>query len=197
VLRVAVTGASGYMGAELLRLLSVHPKVRVTAVTSERLAGERLDKSYPHLRGLSDLVFQEISAERLAAEQDVDRGAVALARDVPEGLLEPAHRAPEVHRPALGREVVVGPVHEVGDLRGVAADEIAAEGLHQGDDARVAVGLRVALAPAVRAAVGLDLHEAQVLAPAEIGEARDHTAHEHRLHRSAAIVPESGGPTRA
>jgi hypothetical protein len=101
-----------------------------------------------------------------------------------QGLLEPAHRAPEVHRPALGREVVVGPVHEVGDLGGVAPDEIAAERRHQGDDARVAVGLRVALAPAVRAAVGLDLHEAQVLAPAEIGEERGHAAHEHRLHRS-------------
>src|SRR5581483_11914146 len=58
--RVPVTGASGYMGAELLRLLSVHPQVQITAVPSERLAGERLDKSYPHLRGLSDLVFQEI-----------------------------------------------------------------------------------------------------------------------------------------
>ena len=42
MLKVAVTGASGYMGAELLRLLSVHPQVRISAVTSERLAGERL-----------------------------------------------------------------------------------------------------------------------------------------------------------
>ena len=71
MLKVAVTGASGYMGAELLRLLSVHPKVRIAAVTSERLAGERLDKSYPHLRGLSDLVFQDIDPERLAAESDL------------------------------------------------------------------------------------------------------------------------------
>jgi N-acetyl-gamma-glutamyl-phosphate reductase len=71
MLRIAVTGASGYMGAELLRLLTVHPKVRISAVTSERLAGERLDRVYPHLRGLSDLVFQEIHGERLAGEADV------------------------------------------------------------------------------------------------------------------------------
>jgi N-acetyl-gamma-glutamyl-phosphate reductase len=71
VLRVAVAGASGYMGAELLRLLSVHPKVQLTVVTSERLAGERLDKVYPHFRGLSSLVFQEVDAERLAAEADL------------------------------------------------------------------------------------------------------------------------------
>lgn len=71
MLRVAVAGASGYMGAELLRLLSVHPKVQLTAVTSERLSGERLDKVYPHFRGMSSLVFQEVDAERLVAEADL------------------------------------------------------------------------------------------------------------------------------
>jgi N-acetyl-gamma-glutamyl-phosphate reductase len=59
------------MGAELLRLLSVHPKARLVAVTSERLAGERLDRAFPHLRGLSDLTFQEADAARLAALADV------------------------------------------------------------------------------------------------------------------------------
>jgi N-acetyl-gamma-glutamyl-phosphate reductase len=71
VLRVAVAGASGYMGAELLRLLSVHPNVRVTAVTSERLSGERLDRVFPHLRGLTDLVFAELDGGRLAESADV------------------------------------------------------------------------------------------------------------------------------
>ncbi len=71
MLRVAVAGASGYMGAELLRLLSVHPKVQLTAVTSERLAGEKLASAFPHLRGLSSLVFQDVDAERLAADADV------------------------------------------------------------------------------------------------------------------------------
>ena len=70
MLRVAVAGASGYMGAELLRLLSVHPKLRVTAVTSERLSGERLDRVFPHLRGLSDLTFRELDGERLAESAD-------------------------------------------------------------------------------------------------------------------------------
>jgi N-acetyl-gamma-glutamyl-phosphate reductase len=71
MLRIAVAGASGYMGAELLRLLSVHPKVQLTAVTSERLSGERLDRLFPHLRGLSDLVFEDLKAERLADEADL------------------------------------------------------------------------------------------------------------------------------
>lgn len=70
MLRVAVAGASGYMGAEALRLLSVHPKLQLVAVTSERLAGERLDKVYPHLRGLSDLTLGELDPARLSALAD-------------------------------------------------------------------------------------------------------------------------------
>jgi N-acetyl-gamma-glutamyl-phosphate reductase len=71
MIRVAVAGASGYMGAELLRLLLAHPRVAVTAVTSERLAGERLDAVYPHLRALTDLAFSELDPDRLATQAEV------------------------------------------------------------------------------------------------------------------------------
>src|SRR5713226_4300730 len=70
MLRVAVAGGSGYMGAELLRLLLQHPEVTLTSVTSERLAGEPLGRVYPHLRGLTDLTFSDLDAERLAAAVD-------------------------------------------------------------------------------------------------------------------------------
>src|SRR5207245_5562554 len=68
---VAVAGASGYRGAALLRLLSVHPEVQLTAVTSERLAGERLDRVFPHLRALSGLTMSELDPSRLADQADV------------------------------------------------------------------------------------------------------------------------------
>jgi N-acetyl-gamma-glutamyl-phosphate reductase len=71
MLRVGVAGASGYMGVELLRLLSVHPKVEIAAVSSERLSGERIDRVFPHLRGLSDLSFQDFDGERMAAAADL------------------------------------------------------------------------------------------------------------------------------
>ncbi len=70
MIRVAVAGASGYMGAELLRILLRHPKVEVTAVSSERLAGEPLARVYPHLRGLTDLVFSDFDPERTPAAAD-------------------------------------------------------------------------------------------------------------------------------
>ncbi|MBI3624891.1 MAG: N-acetyl-gamma-glutamyl-phosphate reductase [Candidatus Rokubacteria bacterium] len=70
MLKVAVAGASGYMGAELLRLLFGHPHVHVIAATSDRLEGEPLEALYPHLRGLTTLSFQGLDAERLAKEAD-------------------------------------------------------------------------------------------------------------------------------
>jgi N-acetyl-gamma-glutamyl-phosphate reductase len=59
------------MGAELLRLLSVHPKVTLTGITSDRLAGEPVGKAYPHMRGLSDLRFHDLDPEWLAGVADV------------------------------------------------------------------------------------------------------------------------------
>ena len=71
MVRVAVAGASGYMGAELLRLLLRHPHVELTGVTSDRLSGEPLVRAYPHLRGLSDLRFHDVDPDWLADVADV------------------------------------------------------------------------------------------------------------------------------
>lgn len=68
---MAVAGASGYMGAELLRLLLRHPHLELSGVTSDRLSGEPLARAFPHLRGLTDLRFHELDAEWLAGVADV------------------------------------------------------------------------------------------------------------------------------
>ena len=55
---IAILGASGYTGAELVRLLARHPHVRIGAVTADRKAGEKYGEVFPHLAGLGlpDLV---------------------------------------------------------------------------------------------------------------------------------------------
>lgn len=50
--RIAILGASGYTGAELVRLLATHPGMRITALTAERRAGEEMSAVFPHLRHL-------------------------------------------------------------------------------------------------------------------------------------------------
>jgi len=51
-LRVAVLGASGYTGAELLRLLVSHDGIEIAALTADRRAGEPMGAVYPHLAHL-------------------------------------------------------------------------------------------------------------------------------------------------
>ena len=69
MIRAAVYGASGYGGAELLRLLLLHPDVDVRQATS-REAGRRVDAIHPGLRGLTDLVLVDSSPEALEPHLD-------------------------------------------------------------------------------------------------------------------------------
>jgi len=71
MLRVAIAGASGYTGFELVRLLDRHPHAELKMITSRVHRGQRLDKVYPALRKHCDLVFEEPDPERLAAEADL------------------------------------------------------------------------------------------------------------------------------
>jgi N-acetyl-gamma-glutamyl-phosphate reductase len=66
-LSVAVAGASGYAGGELLRLLAQHPELQVTTVTAHSNAGQLLGDVQPHLRSLADLRLVETTAENLSS----------------------------------------------------------------------------------------------------------------------------------
>lgn len=58
--KVSIAGGSGYVGGELLRLLLFHPRVEVSQVTSERLAGKFVFKAHPNLRKRSQLQFSRL-----------------------------------------------------------------------------------------------------------------------------------------
>jgi N-acetyl-gamma-glutamyl-phosphate reductase len=60
VVNAAIIGASGYSGAELLRVLSSHPGVRVRKVTAASSAGKRVDALYPAFAGQCDLEYDEL-----------------------------------------------------------------------------------------------------------------------------------------
>ncbi|MFD7977962.1 N-acetyl-gamma-glutamyl-phosphate reductase [Streptomyces sp. NPDC059071] len=57
MIRVAVVGAAGYIGGELLRLLIGHPEVEVAHAVSSRFPGRRVDGVHPNLRSATDLTF--------------------------------------------------------------------------------------------------------------------------------------------
>lgn len=69
--RVAVAGASGYAGGELLRLLARHPQVEIGALTAGSNAGQPLGGLQPQLAELADRVLEPTTAEVLAGHDVV------------------------------------------------------------------------------------------------------------------------------
>jgi len=70
-IRVAVAGATGYAGGELLRLLLGHPEVTIGAVTAGANAGSLLGLHQPHLVPLSDRVVGDTDPDTLAGHDVV------------------------------------------------------------------------------------------------------------------------------
>ena len=64
--KVAVVGASGYTGGELLRLIVGHPKMTLAAVTSEKSAGSPVSSVFPHLASLVPFSFEALAPEAIA-----------------------------------------------------------------------------------------------------------------------------------
>jgi N-acetyl-gamma-glutamyl-phosphate reductase len=70
MLNVAIVGGSGYTGGELLRLLTAHPAVHVSAVTSERFAGQPVSDSLPGFRN-HDLKFEPLHLTTVMKKADL------------------------------------------------------------------------------------------------------------------------------
>jgi N-acetyl-gamma-glutamyl-phosphate reductase len=90
--RVAVAGASGYAGGEVLRLLLAHPDVEIGAVTAGSNAGERLGALQPHLLPLADRVLEPTTLEVLSGHDVVFLGlphgqSGEIAKQLPEDVV--------------------------------------------------------------------------------------------------------------
>jgi N-acetyl-gamma-glutamyl-phosphate reductase len=68
---VAVSGASGYAGGEILRILAAHPDVEIRTVTAHANAGQPLVAHQPHLRSLAHLTLRETTPDVLAGHDIV------------------------------------------------------------------------------------------------------------------------------
>ena len=69
MIKVGVVGGSGYTGGELLRLLSIHPEVEITWVTSRRFIGKNVSDLHPNLRKFVDIKFTNFNRDKVS---DVD-----------------------------------------------------------------------------------------------------------------------------
>jgi len=80
-IRIAIAGASGYAGAELVRLVAQHPHFELIAVTSEKSAGAPVGSVFPSLAGFVPLTFQ-VEGVGAEAVPVTDSSRVAFEADV-------------------------------------------------------------------------------------------------------------------
>lgn len=91
-IRVAVAGASGYVGGEVLRVFSAHPDVEFGALTAHSSVGDTIGQHHPHLVPLASRVIEATTAEALAGHDVVvlalPHGAsAAVAASLPDDVL--------------------------------------------------------------------------------------------------------------
>lgn len=69
--KVAIIGATGYTGCELVRLLLAHPNSKIEAVTSEQYAGRGYSEVYPAFLGRFDRPLEKLSVTAIAKRVDL------------------------------------------------------------------------------------------------------------------------------
>jgi len=99
--RVAVAGASGYAGGELLRLLAGHPDLEIGAITAGGSAGKTVGEVHPHLAGVAGLAGRVFEPHGVDGLTDCDLVFLAL----PAGESAPVAAS----LPAAVRAVDLGP----------------------------------------------------------------------------------------
>lgn len=89
--KIAILGASGYTGAELVRLIATHPGFEIVALSADRKAGMEMADVYPHLRAyalprlvtLEEIDFSGVDLVFAALPHGLSQ---ALVRDLPESV---------------------------------------------------------------------------------------------------------------
>lgn len=70
MIRAAIVGANGYAGAELVRILSAHPDVNLTVITSRQYAGRAFEAIYPSLKNAVRLDFMDNDPAKIVERAD-------------------------------------------------------------------------------------------------------------------------------
>lgn len=168
--KIAILGASGYTGAELVRLISTHPNMEIVALSAERKAGMKMADVFPHLRHLDlpDLVkIDEIDFD------GVDLAFCALPHATSQAVIKTLPREVKVVdlsadfrlRDPAAYEKWYGKPHDAPDLQAEAVygltefyrDEIRSARLVAGTGCNAATG-QFALCPLIKAGV-IDLDD--------------------------------------
>jgi len=162
---VAILGASGYTGAELVRLIATHPSMTIAALSADRKAGQTMGQVFPHLRHLDLPVLQKIEELDLTK---VDLVFCALPHATSQNVIKALPDTLKVVdlsadfrlRDAAAYETWYGGSHDAQDLQKIAVygltefyrDQIRTARLVAGTGCNAATG-QYALRPLIAAGV--------------------------------------------
>ncbi len=85
MLRVGIIGASGYAGAELVRIITQHPHMELTFISSRQFKGKNFTEIYPAMNGFIYLKYSELDLKKIEAETDVV--FIALPHKIPMSIV--------------------------------------------------------------------------------------------------------------
>lgn len=69
-IKVGIIGATGYVGAELARIFTGHPKAELSVLVSRSFAGKKFSDIYPSFRGVCDIPLSDMTPEQVAGQCD-------------------------------------------------------------------------------------------------------------------------------
>lgn len=120
---VAVIGATGYVGAEIIRLLQYHPEISVSCAVSRSFAGKPYSNIYPNLKNIFDMPLSEVDIDSLCEQADFFITALPhdASKDIIPELINRGkriidHSAVFRFRKKQTFEEWYGTVHEMDDL---------------------------------------------------------------------------------
>ncbi|PIW23241.1 MAG: N-acetyl-gamma-glutamyl-phosphate reductase [Candidatus Aquicultor secundus] len=92
--KVGIIGASGYTGAELIRLAAVHPEMSIEYITANRYQGTAVRDLYPQFTGISDAVYEAYNLDTASGKADLFFLALphGKAMEVAPELLNAGHK---------------------------------------------------------------------------------------------------------
>ena len=113
MIRVGVVGSTGYAGAELVRILSGHPKVELTLLTSRQYDGQPYSHIYPCFKGVVGLTCQAYDEDALAQSTDVVFTALPhkLPMEIVPGLIEKGLKVVDLSADFRFRDAAVYETH--------------------------------------------------------------------------------------
>lgn len=70
-MRVSIIGATGYVGFELVRLLSLHPQAELSMLVSKSYVGKKFSDVYPSMRGVCDIECSDMNLDEIINNSDI------------------------------------------------------------------------------------------------------------------------------